>query len=86
VRRSDSVRAAAIINDLIGMGLEVSRTLDIEFWMDVGDIKASMPSVPLADCFVVALASRIDADAVTADHPDFDPIAEKGVCRVKFIR
>jgi len=86
VRRSNPVRAAAIINDLIGAGLNVSRTLDMEFWMDVGDIKANMPSIPLADCFVVALTSRLDADAVTADHPDFDPIAEKGICRVVFIR
>lgn len=45
-----------------------------------------MSSIPLADCFVVALANRLDADAMTADHPDFDPIAENGICRVTFIR
>jgi len=38
--------------------------------------------VPLADCFVVALANRTDAEVVTADHPDFDPIEEQGNCRV----
>ena len=86
VRLSNAAKAAAIVNDLIGTGLEVSRTLDVEFWMDVGDIKAIMPSVPLADCFVAALARRIDADAMTADHPDFDLLKEEGICRVRFIR
>lgn len=86
VRLSGTEKAAAIINDLVSAGLNVSRTLDSKFWMSVGDIKANMPSVPLADCFVVALASRIDADVVTADHPDFDPINEQGICRVTFIR
>ena len=67
-------------------GLVVREDLDEAFWLNVGNHKAAMKSIPLADCFVVALAKRTDAEAVTADHPDFDPIAEQGICRVSFIR
>jgi predicted nucleic acid-binding protein len=86
VRRSDETKAASAIEDLVGMGLVVRDDLDADFWIAVGNYKASMPSVPLADCFVVALANRLDAEALTADHPDFDPIAKQGICRVTFIR
>lgn len=86
VRRSDTAGAAEVIQDLAGTGLVVREDLDTEFWKDVGDIKAHMPSLPLADCFVVALAIRLDAHAVTADHADFDPIQEQDICRVTFIR
>ena len=67
-------------------GLAVREDLDEAFWLEIGRHKATMRSVPLADCFVVALANRLNAEAVTADHPDCDPISEQGVCRVTFIR
>lgn len=78
--------ARSAIHDLTADGLVVREDLDEAFWLEVGGHKATMRSVPLADCFVVALANRLDAKAVTADHPDFDPISEQGICRVTFIR
>lgn len=80
----DEVRSA--IQEFGDRGLVVREDLDEEFWLNVGRLKATMKSIPLADCFVVALAKRTDAEAVTADHPDFDPVAEQGICRVSFIR
>ncbi len=69
-----------------GLRVIVRDDLDQLFWLDVGQHKAAMRRTPLADCFVVALARREDAEAVTADHEDFDPIEEQGTCRVTFIR
>ena len=80
----DEVRSA--MQEFSNYGLLVREDLDETFWLDVGNHKAAMKSVPLADCFVVTLAKRADAEAVTADHPDFDPIVEQGICRVSFIR
>lgn len=85
-RTADEGEAKSAIQDLKAMGVVVREDLDEAFWLDVGAYKAAMRSVPLADCFVVALANRTGAEAVTADHPDFDPISEQGICRVKFIR
>jgi uncharacterized protein with PIN domain len=86
VRRSGVDAAESAIQDLQDQGLVVREDLDKAFWRDVGQHKANVSSIPLADCFVVALANRLDAEAMTADHPDFDPIAERGLCRVAFIR
>ena len=85
-RYEDESEVRSAMREFRDRGLVVREDLDQAFWLDVGRHKAVMKSVPLADCFVVALASRADAHAVTADHPDFDPISEQGVCRVTFIR
>jgi predicted nucleic acid-binding protein len=87
VRYTDEDEVRSAIQDLLeAKGLVVREDLDEAFWIDVGRHKAAIGSVPLADCFVVALANRTDAEVVTADHPDFDPMEEQGLCRVKFIR
>lgn len=86
MRVSGEDEARSAINDLKNMRLDVTGILDETFWMAVGRYKATITSLPLADCFVVALANRVDGEAMTADHPDFDPIAEQGICRVRFIR
>jgi len=81
----DEIRSA--IQDLLeAKGLVVREDLDEGFWFDVGRHKAAIGSVPLADCFVVALANRTDAEVVTADRSDFGSIEEQGICRVQFIR
>ncbi|MBA3492460.1 MAG: PIN domain-containing protein [Rubrobacteraceae bacterium] len=86
VKRSGVDAAESAVRDLRDQGLVVREDLDEAFWRSVASYKASMNHLPLADCFVVALANRLDADALTADHPDFDPIAEHELCRVTFIR
>jgi predicted nucleic acid-binding protein len=91
MERSGEEAAESAISDLRGQGLEVSEHLNEHFWRDVARHKATMNSVPLADWFVVVLtmhlnAAGLEAEAVTADHPDFDPVAERGLCPVVFIR
>lgn len=86
MRASSENDARSAIQDLKDMGLIVSEDLDEAFWKDVGKYKAAIGSIPLADCFVVALANRLKVEAITADHPDFDPIDKQGICRVTFIR
>jgi uncharacterized protein with PIN domain len=86
IGRSGVDAAESVVQDLREQGLVVREDLDEAFWRSVASYKATMNHLPLADCFVVALANRIDAEALTADHPDFDPIAERQLCRVTFIR
>lgn len=85
-RYENETEVRSAIREFGDRGLVAREDLDKAFWLAVGGYKAAMKSVPLADCFVVALASRTDAEAVTADHPDFDLIQEQGLCRVSFIR
>ncbi len=86
VRASGEAVAKSAIQDLRDIGGYVRTDLDQPFWQDVGRYKAAIGSMPLADCFVIALANRFDGEAMTADHPDFDPISDRGICRVTFIR
>lgn len=86
LRRSGLDAANSAVQDLRDQGLVVREDLDEAFWQDVGFHKAHMSWLPLADCFVVALATRLDAAAVTTDHEDFDRVSEHSLCRVEFIR
>src|SRR5215216_5199340 len=73
LERAGEAGANFAIQDLKDVGLVIRQDLDEAFWRAVGACKASLKnSIPLADCFVVALANRLEAEAVTADHPDFD--------------
>ena len=47
--------------------------------------KAIHRRVSLADCFAVALGNKLDATILTADHHEFDALADRGVCAVGFI-
>ena len=78
--------AKTAIQDLQAEGLVIREDLDESLWLAAGDLKATMRELPLADCFLVALANRIGSEAVTADHLDFDPVASRGFCQVRFIR
>ena len=91
MRRSGEDAAVSAIRAFQGQGLEVSNYLSERFCREVARHKAGMSNVPLADWFVVVLTNQLNAaglntEAVTADHLDFDPIAERGLCQVVFIR
>lgn len=86
VRIMDDKRADTTISWLTRTGLIVREDMDIEFWQRAGLHKANVKRVSLADCFCIALADRLDAEIVTADHHEFDAVVEQGLCRATFIR
>lgn len=78
--------AEAAIAALEGTGLETRSDIDRAFWQDVGRVKADVRRVSLGDCFLIALARRVEGTVVTADHAEFDTVAGRGICPVLFIR
>lgn len=66
--------------------LELLETLPPELWRSAGKLKAEWRRVSLADCFALALTLREKGTLVTSDHHELDPIAEAGVCPIRFIR
>jgi PIN domain nuclease of toxin-antitoxin system len=86
LRAKDESTAQAAIVDLSSMGLITREDMDAQFWQEAGKYKATIKKVSLADCFAMALANRMQADLVTSDHHEFDPIAASGLCSIKFIR
>ena len=83
--RGESV-ADAILADFEDAGLLAREDMDHEFWREAGRLKATLRRISLADCFCAALANKMGAEVVTADHHEFDALVANGVCRVRFIR
>jgi PIN domain nuclease of toxin-antitoxin system len=77
--------ARAALRDLKAAGIRMRRDIGQDFWMRIGDLKATQ-KVSLADCFAIQLSKRLHGDVVTSDHHEFDALASQSICRVHFIR
>jgi len=86
LRAKDENTAQAAIADLTAMGLIGRDDMDARLWQEAGKYKAMIKKISLADCFAMALANRLQAELVTSDHHEFDPIAQSGICAINFIR
>lgn len=85
-RTYDVLTARTRIEELELAGLIERRDLDVPFREDVAQLKADWRRVSLADCCGLALARRLDAQFVTADHHELDVLADAGVCQIHFFR
>lgn len=85
VKARDEQTARQAVQDLIDVGVVPREDMDSGFWEQAGLFKARH-RVSLADAFAVALAKRLEADLVSSDHHEFDPIVGTGDVRIKFIR
>lgn len=85
IRVSGEEAADAILSDVGVLGIIVSEEMDAAFWQDAGRHKADM-KLPLGDCFLLAMASRVGGEVVTADRGDLEPVAALGKFPIRFIR
>ena len=85
-RAAGEQRAQKVLTAIDDLGIIIREDLDRALWQDAGRLKADLIRIPFADCLCAALARRLDADVVTTDHQDFDPVAAQGLCRVRFLR
>ena len=85
LRASDEPTAQQAIADLLTAGVVPSEDLSPALWQRAGRLKARH-RLSLADAFALALAQTLDAELVTSDHHELDPLAAAGVARVRFIR
>lgn len=85
LRAADMATANSAINDVNGIGIMTREDMDASLWQKAGRYKAS-GKISLADCFAMALTNKVGAELVTSDHREFDPIAERGICPIRFFR
>jgi PIN domain nuclease of toxin-antitoxin system len=85
IRRSDSYTAGTVITGLYGDGVMERRDMGIDFWQAVGNLK-SRGRISLPDCFCITLAQNLNAEVVTSDHGEFDPLVSLGIVPITFIR
>jgi uncharacterized protein with PIN domain len=85
-RRDGPEIADGLQEVLAGYGFELIEEAPSSLWRTAGKLKAAWRRVSLADCFALALALETSATLVTTDHREFDPLAEAGVCPIRFLR
>lgn len=85
VRAHDVPTARRMIDALLVGGVRERPDMDRDFWERVGDHKAR-GRIALGDCFCLALAEMLQAQVVTSDHGEFDPLVPLGICPIVFIR
>lgn len=78
--------ASGAVNDMRAVGVIERSDFDEAFWREVGKLKAVQMKVSLADCCAIALTNRLGGVLLTSDHHELDPVAEAGLCNIKFIR
>ncbi|MEA3278367.1 MAG: type II toxin-antitoxin system VapC family toxin [Pseudomonadota bacterium] len=86
IRVGGEDQAESLVRDLLEAGVLSRTDIDEDFWKDVGRIKAGVARISLADCFAIALATRLGVPVLTSDHHEFDNILARGICAVEFIR
>ena len=84
-RKLDEAAADSVAEILKADGVTIREDMDESFWKSVSWLKVN-GNIALADCFCVALAIRLEAEVLTADHRDFDPLVPLGLCPITFIR
>jgi PIN domain nuclease of toxin-antitoxin system len=85
LRSANAVTAQQVLFDLFADGVIERKDLSRHFWQRVGQHKAR-GGISLADCFCLSLAQELQADLLTSDHKEFDPLVSLGLCTVRFIR
>src|SRR5262249_39662839 len=86
LRVSNARKARAAIRDLGTVGIRSRRDISTKFWIGVGQLKGTIRRISLADCFAIELSRSLNAEVVTSDHHEFDPLVGQGICKVRFIR
>jgi PIN domain nuclease of toxin-antitoxin system len=81
--RPEAIRA---VSDLAKVGVVEDANLSSPVWHAAGSLKARLRRISLADCFAIELAQRLEATILTADHHEFDILAEQPGYRIRFIR
>ncbi len=88
--RSGRLGAEEAIFDIRSAGVLERADMDGALWRDAGELIAlrrlAGASLPLGDALGVALARRLDAQFVTADHAEIEPLRAAGLVDVVFIR
>lgn len=87
IRAVGEEKADKLVDAIIAGNVVIREDMDVDFWKYAGKLK-SLGRISIADTFAVALAVREDAQLVTSDHHEFDPLVAQGklLVNILFIR
>jgi uncharacterized protein with PIN domain len=85
-RRSGEADASVLEDILATMGIRLTEAIPSVLWRTAGKLKAEWRRISLADCFALATATLENGTVLTSDRHELGPIAESGLCPIRFIR
>ena len=85
LRAQGTAIADNVLADVALVGVQTATEMDDDFLKAAGRLKVKH-KISLADCFALALKQRGNAELLTADHHEFDPIVAAGEGGIVFIR
>jgi predicted nucleic acid-binding protein len=85
-RLGDVPAARSALAALEADGVIRREDMDTAFCEDAAQLKADWKRVSLADCCGLALARRLDAEFMTSDRHELQPLQVARVARIIFIR
>lgn len=85
-RGADVLQAREALRGFVHIGVIERTDMDAAFREDVAQLKADWRRISLADCCGLALARRLNAEFVTADHHEMDVLNAAHVARLRFFR
>ncbi|MCC7429838.1 PIN domain-containing protein [bacterium] len=77
---------ANFLTDVSKLGIIIRYDLDNLFWMQVGILKEKIRKISFADCFGIALANKLNASLLTADHHELEKVEKMQLCSIEFFR
>lgn len=83
--KRDPPTAQQLLNDVYTLPLTIMDRLERSAMLNAGDFKVTY-RVSLADSIALGLAKQLNAQVVSSDHREFDPIDRDGNVRFKWIR
>lgn len=89
-RHESEARADEVLAELKLAGVIERADMDGAFWRDAGSLIArrriAKSSLPLGDALGVALARRLDAEFITSDKHEIEPLHQANLVKAVFIR
>ncbi len=86
LRAADENAADDAICEIRAVGVEIIDVLPENLWKAAGQHKVGLRRISLADCFCLAFANSYGARVVTSDRKEFEPVRERNLNNVLFIR
>lgn len=86
LRRTDVATAENALQTLFAAGVQAREDMDTDFYKDAGFLKVTYAPLSLGDTCCLALARRLGATVLTADHHEMDKVEAAGIVPIRFIR
>ena len=85
VKRNDEATAQETYQDVKQLPIRFEDRIRDQMVFKIGEVKTAY-RISYADAFAVAQATLSNAELVTTDHKEFEPLEEAGIVKIKWLR